>query len=81
MMLFAHLVALSLVTLTMFAAAANALPVPNAPLALSVSRRTVYNPQIIIPAARDVWKVGSYVEVTWFVLFYLLLFSDSMSSL
>ncbi|KIM89032.1 hypothetical protein PILCRDRAFT_208739 [Piloderma croceum F 1598] len=30
-----------------------------------LSRRTVYNPNIIRPAQGDDWKVGSWVEVIW----------------
>jgi hypothetical protein len=32
-----------------------------------LSRRTVYNPNIIRPAQGDDWKVGSWVKVIWFV--------------
>lgn len=46
----------------------NDIDIPSTKVQTSyLSRRTVYNPNIIRPAQGDDWKVGNWVEVIWFV--------------
>ena len=72
-MFFAYPLAFSLIAL--LSSTGNALPTSGpiaqyemrTPFALSTPRRTVYNPPIISPAMGDHWKIGTDVEVIWFV--------------
>lgn len=64
---------LSIIALSTIIIPINALPTQNhislinAPSTSLLSRRSVYSPHIISPAQGDNWKVGTWVEVTWFV--------------